>query len=184
MADLTMAGGRPSPGRITKLLRHPEPLRLLDYWRSKRRGRPMPARDDIDPTEIAWALSRIFLVDYSPEDGFRYRLAGAEIAGVFGRGNMKGLTLRDYLAPERARFIEERWTPLVRDRCVVAMSGMVYLAAERTPIGERILLPLADEADGPVTGLLGMTVCEWLAGEVPREVRLSQVEYFPVAEIP
>src|SRR3546814_4191007 len=63
-----------------QLLRNPDLLRLLGYWRSKRSGRAMPSRRDVDPTEIPWALSRIFLVDYSAQDGFRYRLAGSEIA--------------------------------------------------------------------------------------------------------
>src|SRR3546814_15597530 len=62
----------PKAGRL-KLLRDPELLRLLDYWRAQRRGRPMPSRKDIDPTEIPWALGRVFLVDYSPQEGVRYR---------------------------------------------------------------------------------------------------------------
>src|SRR3546814_12117958 len=48
----------PKAGRL-KLLCDPELLRLLDYWRAKRRGRPMPSRKDIDPTEIPWALGRV-----------------------------------------------------------------------------------------------------------------------------
>jgi hypothetical protein len=173
-----------SESRVSQLLRSPHLLKLFDYWCSKRHGRPMPSRDDIDPVDIGWALSRLFLVDYSPEDGFRYRLAGAEIASLLGRGNMKGLTLRDFLSPERARFVEERWLPLVRERCIVAMTGRIYLAAERTPVGERLLLPLAEEAGGPVTGMLGMTVCEWAAGNAPHDPKQSQVEYLPVAGIP
>src|SRR3546814_3179106 len=98
----------------------------------------MPSRKDIDPTEIPWALSRVFLVDYSPQEGFRYRLAGAEIASAFGRANMAGLLFSDFLSPDSARFVEQRWMPLVRDRCVVTMTGMIYFVAERTPIGERI----------------------------------------------
>lgn len=168
----------------SRLLRDPDLLRLLDYWRAKRRGRPLPSRADIDPTEIAWALSRILLVDYCPEDGFRYRLAGEEIAAAFGRRSMKGLAFGDFLPPERARYVEQRWQPLVHDRCVVVMSGMVYLAAERAPIGQRLLLPLADVAEGPVTAVLGMTVCEWVAGSVAREVQRAEVEYIPVADIP
>ncbi|HEY9547968.1 MAG TPA: PAS domain-containing protein, partial [Kiloniellaceae bacterium] len=136
------------------------------------------------PTEIPWALGRVFLVDYSPQEGFRYRLAGAEIAAAFGRANMAGLRFSDFLPPDSARFVEQRWMPLVRDRCVVAMTGMIYFVAERTPIGERILLPLAEEAEGPVTGVFGMAVCEWMTGIVPREARLSQIEYLPIAEIP
>src|SRR3546814_13247686 len=73
--------------------------------------------------------------------------------------------------------------PLVRDRCIVVMTGMIYLAAERTSIGERLLLPLAETPDGPVTGVLGMAEREWVIGAVPREVRLSPIEYLPGADL-
>lgn len=171
-------------GAVSTLLSAPDLFRFLDYWRGKRNGRPMPAKADIDPLEIPWALSRIFLASYSPQDGFRYRLAGAEVASVFGRSNLKGLAMSDILPPDRAKFVEGRWMPLVEDRAMIVMKGMVYLAAERTPIGERLILPLADEAGGPVTGAFGMTVCEWLAGDVPQEVKLSQIEYVAVDTIP
>ena len=45
-------------------------------------------------------------------------------------------------------------------------------------------MPLAETPDGPVTGILGMAECELIAGALPREVQLSQVEYLPVTEIP
>src|SRR3546814_1952574 len=80
MAESKTASRPPSEAGISQLLRNPDLLRLLGYWRSKRSGRAMPSRRDVDPTEIPWALSRIFLVDYSAQDGFRYRLAGSEIA--------------------------------------------------------------------------------------------------------
>lgn len=178
--------GKPGSGSgpVSKLLSEPDLFRLLDYWRDKRKGRPMPAKNDIDPLEIPWALNRIFLASYSPQDGFRYRLAGAEVATVFGRSNLKDLTMSDILPPDRARFVEGRWMPLVEDRAMIVMKGMIYLAAERTPIGERLILPLADEADGPVTGAFGMTICKWLTGDVPQEVKVSQIEYVPVDRIP
>src|SRR3546814_18771531 len=100
----------PKAGRL-KLLCDPELLRLLDYWRAKRRGRPMPSRKDIDPTEIPWALGRVFLVDYSPQDGFRYRLAGAALASAFGRANMAGLRVRDLLTPDTRPFRTPPWVP-------------------------------------------------------------------------
>ncbi|GAB4352387.1 MAG: hypothetical protein Kow00114_01060 [Kiloniellaceae bacterium] len=162
----------------------PDLRRLFDYWRGKRNGRPMPAKDDIDPIEIPWALTRIFLMDYEPDAGFRYRLAGSEISSVFGRGNLKGLSFADILPPEGARVVAERWAPMIEQRAAISMKGLVYLAAERVPIGERILLPLADSANGPVTGVLGMTVCEWVSGVAPGEVKQSPVNVLPVAEIP
>ncbi|MGD1879255.1 MAG: PAS domain-containing protein [Kiloniellaceae bacterium] len=158
--------------------------RLFAYWRSKRNGRPMPAKEDIDPIEISWALTRIFLMDYSPEDGFRYRLAGSEISTVFGRANLKGLTFADILPPEGAAIVAERWNAMVAGPSVVCMKGLVYLAAERTPIGERLLLPLADTAGGPVTGVLGMTICEWVSGISPTDVKQSPLKVLPVGNIP
>lgn len=169
---------------VSRYLENPDLLRLFDYWRDKRAGRPMPERRDIDPLELGWALSRIALVDYAPGEGFRYRLAGETISAVFGRANLKGLTFHDIMPPKGARFVEERWMPMVERQAIVCMKGMIYLASERTPVGERLLLPLADEAGGPVTGVLVMTVCEWLSGDVPQEVKSAQINYIPVAEVP
>jgi hypothetical protein len=157
---------------------------LFAYWRGKRIGRPMPARSDIDPTEIPWALPQIFLVDYSPESGFRYRLTGTELSSVYGHSNLKGMTLEDILGPEGAAIVTGRWLPMVEHKQVLCMKGVVYLPTDRTAIGERLMLPLSDAADGPVTGLLGMTVCEWHRAEVPDELKLSRVKTLSVSMIP
>ena len=169
---------------LSDFISNPDLRKLFDYWRSKRQGRPLPSKSDIDPVEIGWALSRIFLMDYEPDSGFSYRLAGTDVSEVFGRSNLKGLNLRDILSPEGAQLVEGRWAPLVQDSAVICMKGMVYLAAERTPMGERLLLPLADESDGPVTGLIGMTICEWVAGDVPAELQQSPIQAIPVSSIP
>ena len=169
---------------IADLVSEPELLKLFDYWCAKRRGRPMPAKEDIDPIEIPWALNRIFLLDYSPDDGFRYRLAGIDIAKVFGRANLKGLTFYDIIASKGARIVEDRWMTLVDGRCVLSMQGMVYYAAERTAVGERLLLPLADEPGGPVTGTFGMTVCEWVPSGEAQAMTQARLISLPVDSIP
>lgn len=176
--------GVATAGQIAAFIEDDRLRRLFGYWRAKRNGRPMPARADIDPTEIPWALPQIFLVDYSPADGFRYRLAGTELSSIFGHSNLKGMNLEDILGPEKAAVVTGRWLPLVEHKQVLCMKGMVYLPAERTPIGERLMLPLADAEDGPVTGLLGMTVCDWHGGNVPEEVKLSRVKTLSVSMIP
>ena len=57
----------------------------LDYWDGKRRGRRMPARRDIEPTEILDLLPFVVLIDVErgPLD-FRYRLVGTAVAARFG----------------------------------------------------------------------------------------------------
>ena len=87
----TTGTGTPADTITASLIDDEDLRRLFDYWRVQRQGRPMPTRGDIDPLDIGWALSRIFLVDYIPAEGLVYRLAGADIASVFGRGNLKGL---------------------------------------------------------------------------------------------
>jgi hypothetical protein len=174
----------PEGAPLSKLIGEPDLLRLFDYWRDKRGGRPMPSRADIDPIEIDWALARLSLLDYDPADGFRYRLAGAEPSSMFGRGNLKGLAFRDLMSPEGARFVEERWAPVVAKRSICCMKGMIYLGAERTPIGERVVLPLADGADAPVTGVLAMSVFSWIPSDLPQAVQKAEVEYIPVDAIP
>ena len=57
----------------------------LDYWDCKRDGRRMPARRDIEPTEIMELLPYVVLIDVerNPVD-FRYRLMGTAVAARFG----------------------------------------------------------------------------------------------------
>jgi hypothetical protein len=57
----------------------------LDYWDSKRAGRHMPARRDIDPTEMSHLLPHVVLIDVQREPlDFRYRLMGTAVAARLG----------------------------------------------------------------------------------------------------
>lgn len=162
----------------------PDMRRLFDYWRSLRRDRPLPSMTDIDPLDIGWALSRIYLLDYRPEEGFTYRLAGGDVAGVFGRANLKGLQPRDFLPPERAAPVEELYRRVVEGRCIMWMKGLIYLRADRTPTGERLFLPLGDGTGDNVTGVLGMTVVHSIAPERPVEMDYAKDYYLPVDGLP
>ena len=168
--------------RIAAFLEIRDVLKFFDYWRSKRSGRNLPSRADIDPIEIPWALPWTFLMDYEAPETFRYRLAGQELADVFGR-NLKGCTLKDVLSAEALPSVTERWMPLVDARAVICMKGMVYEAKDRLPIGERIMLPLADEPGGPVTGLIGMTVYTWVPEDALPERQPAEVLTVPADTI-
>jgi len=70
-------------------LRRPENAPLRDffaYWQGKRRGGLLPARADIEPTEIPQLLPNIFLIDVVAGDPlrFRFRLVGTRIAELEG----------------------------------------------------------------------------------------------------
>lgn len=169
--------------RIAAFLEIPDVLRFFEYWRSKRRGRDVPSRADIDPIEIPWALPWTFLMDYEHPSVFRYRLAGQQLTDVFGR-NLKGCTLADVLSPEVLPSVIDRWMPLVEKRAVVCMKGLVYQAKDRLPIGERIMLPLADTDGGPITGLVGITVYTLVRADMSPVKKPAEVLTVPSGTIP
>lgn len=79
---------------------------VYEYWLSKRRGRLMPSRADLDPTELPvklWPI--IMLLDVVREGGrirFRYRRVGGEFVREFGRDPTGGFL--DEALPVRAGF--------------------------------------------------------------------------------
>tara|TARA_E500000318_G_scaffold44749_1_gene42314 strand:- start:1198 stop:1752 length:555 start_codon:yes stop_codon:yes gene_type:complete len=169
---------------VTGYIEDPRLLDLLKYWSGKRAGRLAPSRQDIDPSQIGALLSCIYLVDFEEPDVFRYRVAGTEIAETFGHGNLKGKTLDDILSPNGRDFVTRRWLPVIRDGAVVCMKGQVYNTMDRYAFGERLLLPLADKPEGPISGLLGVTVAKWMESPGPEGRRNSDMIMIQAAEIP
>ncbi|HEX7968313.1 MAG TPA: PAS domain-containing protein, partial [Stellaceae bacterium] len=65
-------------------LDHPTLAFLRAYWESKRRGRHMPSRADIDPIEMKAHLGWIVLADVLPRlADFRLRLVGTLVTQYF-----------------------------------------------------------------------------------------------------
>ncbi len=61
---------------------------IFDYWRTKRAGRKMPARSDLDPAELKTLLPSMILVDVLYDEAgapdFVYRLTGTHEVDVRG----------------------------------------------------------------------------------------------------
>jgi len=176
-----------------------EPMlqRLAAYWLSRRAGRPMPARTDIDPIDIPWALSRLFLVDCLTDAGtgadggrwrYRYRLAGEEIEtvfrGILGRHSVRHAWLDEMLSPDKLVTVMQRWRPLPESGHIIYMHGMIYRMADSFAWGGRLMLPLADSPGGPVTGFVGAAECGWRPSEslpLPDSAAAMTVTYIPAA---
>jgi hypothetical protein len=69
-------------------------LDLYSYWLSKRNGRIMPARRDMDPVELGKLLPFLCIVD-KPADELRYRLMGTGMVRDLGR-DLTGQPLHAY----------------------------------------------------------------------------------------
>lgn len=74
-----------TPREFRDQIRHPDLVRLYDYWATRRGTRNFPARADLDPVEFSFALGNVTLVDvlYDPLR-FRFRLVGTLMAQRMG----------------------------------------------------------------------------------------------------
>jgi hypothetical protein len=122
---------------------HPKLAGLLAYWQQKRAGRAMPARADIEPTELKALLPHIFMVDveYAPLR-LRYRLIGSALVDVLGQ-DLKGkyldempLLFRTFAAGAYEEVLK------VRGPCYKEVSG---IAAYFRVAYKRLLLPLSTD---------------------------------------
>ena len=131
--------------------------RLIVHWLAVRGHRSMPARTDIDPIDVPWALSRLWLCDYEPAvDKFRYRIAGEDINRVFGY-NLARHYLDDVVAADKREAIREKYQRIRTGPCIMHDIGQVYLSDDRPAIGERIVLPLASMGTA-VDAIVGATI--------------------------
>jgi hypothetical protein len=75
--------------------RSPRVQQLHDYWQSKRAGRIIPGRAEIEPSEIKPLLPNVLITDlFADPVRARYRLAGTKICESFGF-NITGCWLHD-----------------------------------------------------------------------------------------
>jgi hypothetical protein len=158
--------------------------RLLGHWLERRGDDLAPPRAAIDPTAIAPILSSVWMCDFLPgKRRFRMRLAGEEINHLYGR-NITPCWFEDIIAPTMLAEVMRRYLRVVEDPAVMHCGGSIYLASDRSQIGERVVLPLADES-GALTHVIGASIfrTDPLVFEGPI-VRESMVETFtPLAEL-
>lgn len=158
--------------------------KLLYYWASRRRGRLMPRRADIDPVDIPWALPIIWLYDYVPErQTFRYRLAGEEINQASNQ-TLRGKLLEEVLPARDLPMVRGRLLRMVQERLAGHGFGRAYLDHGGDAIAERLVLPLSEDGE-TVNVLLGVSAYTWLnrPGAVAPTTQPLDIALYPVAEI-
>jgi hypothetical protein len=119
-------------------------LDLYRYWITKRAGRSMPARRDLNPADIPNLLPSLIIVD-KVDDQFRYRLVGTAAAREIGR-DPTGSILASYAStPESgaaARAIHERVFTTARS---VFVSGEFKVTSGAIVNMSLLTVPLSDD---------------------------------------
>ncbi len=77
---------------------------LFQYWDRQRGASAIPARSDIDPTQIRSNVGRMHLLTVEAPGTYRYRIYGSAVTNP-DRREMTGKTTRDYEDAKFARLV-------------------------------------------------------------------------------
>ena len=142
---------------LASIFPEPAPAHLIAfarYWIQQRHGRRMPRMRDIDPVEIPWALSRIFVLSRNPGGRFAYHLVGDAMDQKLG-SRLKGKTAFDIFEPGYAFHTNQRWEKAAREQ-LICYTISSHLTAGNVPrTSSRIMLPLSED-DESVSRLIGL----------------------------
>jgi hypothetical protein len=137
-------------------IKNPGLRQLYDYWNGKRGDRPMPARADLDPVDIRFAIGDVVMAEVIDGDPprFRIRLHGTNLAE---RTNfdLTGKMLDEMPVPEFRDLSQRSF------RKVVRTCEPVHALAERLLDGriqryEAIILPLSSDGERVDRLMVGM----------------------------
>jgi hypothetical protein len=135
----------------------PRQRRLYDHWRVACGGRAMPARADIDPLSIGWALGWVSIIDVEADGGFRWRLDGSRLAEFF-RVDMTGKRLEAYPYPKGVAKLAADFAAVVAQGAPI-FARRRYVDEDQAWAYRNLMLPLS--AGGEAVGsILQMIVVD------------------------
>jgi len=121
----------------------PKLAQLYAYWRSRLRGRPMPARADIDPVDLRGNIGRLHLLDIEGAGIYRYRLYGSGVTNP-DRADMTGKTTMDYKDRLFGDMVTGHITEVVQSQ-TPAGYRIVGEYNLQPYVYNRLMLPLSDD---------------------------------------
>jgi len=161
--------------------REPSLHEIVRYWDKARGSQRFPAWHDIDPVELAPHLPILWAWRWDEaQQTFIGRLAGEAILDALGPG-FRGARIEDFLTGERGLIVKSRYLRIIREPAAMCNQGDVFALSGRTGVGERVVLPLAEDGEHP-DGVFGGTVYR-LPGRLRERITsgdLHTVEFFPL----
>ncbi len=119
--------------------------RAYEYWNSKCRGRQMPRRREIDPSEIKRLLPYLQIIEFV--DGgarIRYRLVGTAIAATHGIDHT-GKFFDEVLTEAKRHYFEDSYRLMCREKRPILMYSRYFSRKDTQIICHRIVMPLSED---------------------------------------
>jgi hypothetical protein len=124
--------------------RHPDLLRLLDYWHGKRGARAFPRRADVDPLDLGFMLERIALTEVHEEPRrYRLRIVGSWWKTVAGF-ETTGLWLEDWPHANQRKLTADTYETLIAARRPLRAVRDAWVDDKKLSY-EILLLPLSED---------------------------------------
>ncbi len=140
---------------------------VFSHWLDARGERAMPAWRHIDAAAIGKHLPMVWAWRFDFTLGtFIGRLAGEEIIAVLGK-EIRGRRLEQCFPADSGPVVLERYKMVMAGPRIMHSTGHVYMKTGRHGIGERMVLPLADDGING-DGLLGVTQYRLNIGDAKR----------------
>lgn len=146
------AGGPPAPDLWVGLdpelrFEDPRPLKLLAWWQGKRKGGRLPARRDVEPTELKEHLGNLVLIEVERAPlRMRYRLIGSAITRAMQRDST-GKYYDELYGPEVLAQTEASFRWLIEHKAPLRASGEAFYPDRNFYRYEVLNLPLADDGE-------------------------------------
>jgi hypothetical protein len=130
---------------------------LHDYWKALRGSRAMPARGDVDPTQIPSLLPNIVMYDVAASGGYKVRLVGEEVINFIGR-NATGGPAGESMPPRSAEMVAAILDAVVADRAPKFRAGKAHWAPDKSYRDfEACFLPLSADGESVNIVLCGIS---------------------------
>jgi hypothetical protein len=149
LKDLPLAPSSPTASEIEALIAqcHPDVRAIVAYWRDKAGTRRMPARSDIDPSELKPFLSRISLIDVVPDERrFVYRLVGTEEVALRGY-DPTGKSIGEGFFGPNLELAYEHYGYVVENRAPFCYRGDFEVPDGAIENEDVIFLPLSEDGE-------------------------------------
>ena len=125
--------------------------RLFEWWQVRAGARTMPQRNELEPTELAWALGHFSLIEIGADGQFTYRVDGTHIAALTGI-DMTGKRADLYPRARSRQLILDSY----RELAATGRPLCIYMDTELDGrwVNLEILLLLLADAEGRVSHLM------------------------------
>jgi len=139
-------------------IERPKLRRLFRDWSERRRGRPMPSREDFEVLDLSYILGDLNLLDvlYEPLR-FRFRVHGTNAVARLGF-DLTGKTIDGYPDADYRRIVREYLTAVVQSKAPKRIVRDPYRVRDRVLRWEGLILPLSADGNTVNMILVGLSV--------------------------